>query len=762
MQPTNNLCIIRFGVFEVNVKTGELRKQGARIRLQEQPFQVLVMLLEKPGEIVTREEMQQRLWPRDTFVDFDHSLNKAINKIRDALCDSADNPRFIETLARRGYRFIAPVDWNQVVLRVPIPIETPTPLKAEVPNQITQSTSAPNEGTAPLHIHPKVPGGSEAARVDSGPEGAATSSVGTGHFLRGWNARHWIAVIAFFVVLIILLYWFFFRHKSEVNRARMRVVPFTTLPGMAFYPKFSPDGKLVSFVWNKNDNFDIFVKQVSREGLIQLTSSPAFEGMSAWSPDSGEIAFFRSSSKFGSIYTKPSLGGAEHKLYDFTGICGGFSWSPDGRWLAISDCSSAESPNRIFLLSLDTRQKIPLTSPPPGPYGDVWPEFSRDGKRVIFVRAKDSAVCDIWIQPVSSSEASRLTNENCEEIGPLAMTADGHELVFSIGKTQTGNLYRIPLTGGVPQLVAGIGDHAAHPTIWGDKMVFIQRGTALTKIWRMRGPNSQGKDRSAALILASTSSEYNPDYSANSKKITFNSDRSGFSEIWICDSNGENPVQLTYLKKNSFNPRWSPDGMRIAFESNPEEDSEIYVMDTDAGNPLRMTHEKSPDQAPSWSKDGRWIYFSSNRSGIFQVWKMPSQGGKAIQVTKGGGFYAMESFDGKMVYYIKPGRAHYTVGQIWKVPCDGGEETLVLDREVLFGNVVLRQEGLYFANRGNASKYTIEFFSFKTGNVALIYDDEIHGGNHAGLSISPDGQWLLYSNFEFTWGSNLMLVENFR
>jgi TolB-like protein/DNA-binding winged helix-turn-helix (wHTH) protein/Flp pilus assembly protein TadD len=100
---------LRFGVFDVDVRAGELRKHGLRVRLQEQPFQILAMLLEHPGQVVTREELQKKLWPADTFVDFDHGLNKAVNKIRDALGDSAESPRFVETIARRGYRFLAEV-----------------------------------------------------------------------------------------------------------------------------------------------------------------------------------------------------------------------------------------------------------------------------------------------------------------------------------------------------------------------------------------------------------------------------------------------------------------------------------------------------------------------------------------------------------------------------------------------------------------------------------------------------------------------------
>src|ERR1700756_2422045 len=103
--------ILRFGTFEVDLRAGEIRKQGRRLRIQQQPFQVLAALLQRPGEVVTREELRKQIWPEDTFVDFDNSLNTAINKLREALGDSADNPRFIETLPKRGYRFVAPVTW---------------------------------------------------------------------------------------------------------------------------------------------------------------------------------------------------------------------------------------------------------------------------------------------------------------------------------------------------------------------------------------------------------------------------------------------------------------------------------------------------------------------------------------------------------------------------------------------------------------------------------------------------------------------------
>src|ERR1700749_3580232 len=124
-----------FGVFEIDIPAGELRKHGLRIRLQEQPFQVLSILLEHPGAVVTREELQKRLWPADTFVDFDHGLNKAVNKIRDALGDSAESPRFVETVARRGYRFLAEVKGADATpLRSPELAPPPLPT-AEFPDR---------------------------------------------------------------------------------------------------------------------------------------------------------------------------------------------------------------------------------------------------------------------------------------------------------------------------------------------------------------------------------------------------------------------------------------------------------------------------------------------------------------------------------------------------------------------------------------------------------------------------------------------------
>src|SRR5271169_297682 len=113
-------AVVRFGVFQVNLRSGELRKHGLRLRVPGQPFKILAILLERPGEVVTREELQKHLWPDDTFVDFEHSLNSAIKKLRAVLGDSAESPRYIETLPRLGYRFVAPVDAGEPPVVAPV------------------------------------------------------------------------------------------------------------------------------------------------------------------------------------------------------------------------------------------------------------------------------------------------------------------------------------------------------------------------------------------------------------------------------------------------------------------------------------------------------------------------------------------------------------------------------------------------------------------------------------------------------------------
>ena len=150
--------LLRFGVFEVDLTAGELRKNGARIRLQEQPFQVLTALLQNAGQVVTRDELRERIWPADTFVDFDHSLNTAVNKIRESLGDSASSPRFVETLARRGYRFIAPVDTVATATTASAATQDQgTPAGAPAPHGLSAAATSSADEALHAALHVPIP-----------------------------------------------------------------------------------------------------------------------------------------------------------------------------------------------------------------------------------------------------------------------------------------------------------------------------------------------------------------------------------------------------------------------------------------------------------------------------------------------------------------------------------------------------------------------------------------------------------------------------
>ena len=209
-------------------------------------------------------------------------------------------------------------------------------------------------------------------------------------------------------------------------------------------------------------------------------------------------------------------------------------------------------------------------------------------------------------------------------------------------------------------------------------------------------------------------------------------------------------------------PRWSPNGQRIVFDSTLEKQFELYMINADGSGLRRLPHDPAADAGGSWSHDGHWIYFVSTRSGEHQIWKIPVDGGEPVQITKHGGeVVTFESQDGKFVYYTKSIGASTGASTLWRIPVAGGEEVKILDSLFRLQWTVAAL-GIYFAaptDDGSSHSSSIRFLSFRTGEVTTIAPREWAG--QPGLSVSPDGRFLLYSFAQIT-GSDLMLVENFR
>lgn len=543
----------------------------------------------------------------------------------------------------------------------------------------------------------------------------------------------------------------------------MRVVPFTTFPGFQGNARFSPDGNQIAFTWygDPDYNEDIYVKQIGAGKPLRLTTDPAKDESPTWSPDGRYIAFRRQGKRKDTIYVIPALGGPERKLltsnlseFDDSSL----DWSPDGKYLAYV----GRGPNRsetIFLLAVDNPQdKRPLTISV-GQAADSFPRFSPDGQTVAFVRFLD--VRDIFLVRTAGGEPKRLTFDDTFVYG-LDWTPDGAYIVFSSHHlSDSVRMWRVLASGGQPEPLftpPGLAEESSLSRD-GRRLAYTQREWN-ANIWQYEVAPKAGLSAPPTKVIASEGYNASPQFSPDGKRVAFVSSRSGNGEIWVCESDGSNPRQLTsfHVPVDAY-PHWSPDGREIAFQASPEGHAGIYVVSAEGGRPRRLTTDASIVAAPSWSRNGKWIYFGSDKSGAWQVWKVPPEGGHAVQVTKKGGFAALESQDGNTLYYAKrlkfPGYRKFQ--GLWKVPVEGGEETLVLKELAagLYDCWDLTGEGIYFYN---AHTNAIEFFCFATHKVTQIAKPEKRGGP---LAVSPDGRWILFSQVDLDT-SHIMLVEDFR
>jgi len=727
---------VRFANFELNTQAGELRTDNRKVHLQEQPLQILMMLIERTGDVVTRQELHKALWPGSTFGDLEDSLNHAVRRLREALGDTAEHPRLIETVPRRGYRFIASVEALAPVV---------SPLGRESPAGLGEGS------VAPVGSPVSRPVGADRVPAQGHPQGAP---------LRGWAAMA-LAGVALIAVIGGAAWFHFFPPARKAAGPPTRIVALTSFPGQQGRARFSPDGNQIAFVWNgeKEDNWDIYVKMIGTEKPLRLTTDPGVDMAPAWSPDGRSIAFCRRNQREDAIYVVPALGGPERKLYstsaDAMAQYMSSDWSPDGKYLAYVDRRPGPQTLNIFLLALDnTQDKRPLTTSP-HVETDFNPRFSPDGQTVAFVRAsgEGGAAHDIFLVRTAGGEPKRLTFDSVLIYG-LDWTPDGAYIVFSSDRLGGARLWKARASGGEPEPLPVGQEGANAPALsrTGRRLAYTQVDI-IANIWRYEV--STGRNAPPTKLIASTGVNESPQFSPDGKRIAFASNRSGSWEIWVCDSDGSNARQLTFFEGPFANwPRWSPDGRQIAFSGTAEGHYVIYVVGVEGGRPRHLMTGASSDYLPSWSRDGKWIYFVSERTGPIQVWKMPAEGGRAVQVTKQGGHMALESPDGKTLYYAKrcdaPG--------LWKVPVEGGEETLVLDQlaEEQCVRWGVTAEGIYFYN---VATKAIEFFSFARHRITQIAKPERPG--REGLAVSPDGRWILYSQVD-QHTSRIMLAENFR
>ncbi len=697
---------IRFHEFEANLLTGELFRNGQRIALPNQSFLALSALVERPSQLVTRQELRRRLWPDNRVVEFEQGLNAVINRLREALGDSAADPKFIETLPRRGYRFVAPV--CEVTMDAPV--------------------------------------------AGEGPEGARTDRV----------SRYRLAAIAACAVIasVILtqILWSYPRRRELSN---LSVEPLTTLVGREVVPGFAPDGEHLVFAWNGADDdggrFDLYSKSIESERILRLTHHPAEALSAAWTHSGAQVAFARVAGTDAGIYMIPSTGGPERLLAPASFLDEPFmqlSWAPDDSLLAYG-ALEPDGTSFIHVLSLKS-SNIRMLERPASCTDAGAPAFSPDGHQLAFLCISSEAVYGVYVGDLPEFASRLLTSMQGSPKG-LAWSSDGRSLIIANDADDGSAIWRLTLSGQLSRMLVAEETLGPGVTAAGNRIAFVREKHPLD-IWRV---DLTTPADSASNLIFSTRTQLVPQYSPDGTRIAFESTRSGSSEIWLADTNGSNPVRLT-----SFNgpltgaPSWCSDGRRIAFDSRASGASAIYVVDILEGRPHRLETPQTNLALPVWSADCRWIFASDGRTTLYRV---PASGGPAVRFTDKRTYRA--SVSGDRVIFNVAGTSGVT---LWSKATSAGAEAPLPEMPPLgYSDCwVATRRGVYFTQsetgtRSDAGASAVRFYDFashRTRTVRSLQGVPAPLGG-LGISVSPDEHWLAYTRTG-KWEGDVMMVSS--
>jgi len=563
---------VRFGPFELNLASRELSQNGLKVRLQGHPMDVLVLLLEHPGEVVSREFLQKRLWPQDTFVDFEHGLNVTINRLREALGDQAEEPQFIETVPRVGYRFIGVIEISSIEAS-PLPKEAGAPSSAE-PNSNPIIQAKPQVSTAVVGTRMRraltILGATLALTFAAGgvwrfyrlpPPPRVTNYVrisrdSYGRYLAGTDGAN--------------LYFWELPIPPRLPWIAISGGGVLSIPVNLFYPRVldvSPDGsRLLVVALGENSAWAVWSVRVSDGSLRRVVNADAISG--AWSNDGKMIALL---TNYGDILRMQSDGTDLHTLATLpdrtrTNFVRLMAWSPDGRTIRFT------RDLRLWEIASDGSNPHPLLPAWRPSAGQCCGRWTPDGRFFIFLSFEPRAV---------------------------AGTARGAQLfLLDERRTILGRSNREPV-----QLTAGpIGWD--RPIVSKDGKMIFARGIVL------HGQLTRYDIRSQQFqpFLGGIAAEWVA-FSPDGNSVAYVTFPEGI--LWKAKRDGSEPVQLTDKPWYPQLPRWSPDGSQILFSDQDQNGvSHAYVIPSMGGNPTPLLPEIEAYQGdPSWSPDGKKVVF---------------------------------------------------------------------------------------------------------------------------------------------------------
>jgi Tol biopolymer transport system component/DNA-binding winged helix-turn-helix (wHTH) protein len=716
-----NAGFYNFGAYRLDVKNRLLFCGEKPVAMTLKEFEVLLFLVENAGQVIEKEDLLDAVW-KDIFIE-EGTLTRNISRLRKKLGTGGEN--FIETLPKRGYRFLPPVTksaGNALVIEEQILSH----IRVEETLSLPELNATAGNFTSTL------------ALPDSGAPTRSNRPI------------FWLAIVFGFAACAaigIILYQNYFQQREPKAIMASRVVPFSGLPGRESFPAFSPDGRQIAFAWDGGDgeNQDIYVRLVGAGEPLRLTKSEMNSINPVFSPDGRRIAFSRSSAETTEIFTVSALGGAERRICAVHSGGSSFSWSPDGKTLAVPDTDQTNPSTGIFFVAVETGEKRRLTSAPEN-LTDNTPRFSPDGKRVAFLRNAGINEMDLYIISVADGgqQARRVTFDSAK-INGLTWSADGERIIFASmrGASSSSNLWQIAATGGEPEPLLTGGKNPANPAVAPDgKLIAFVEESNDTNIWRIEETSSSEKQFNSRKFIASTRADHSPNISPDGGKIAFVTDRTGTEEIWTTNTDGSNQQQIA---AHGGSPRFSPDGKFVAYDAQTSGNSDVFVVSAEGGATRRLTFDASQEFLPAWSADGQWVYFCSDRSGSNQLWKIHVSGkGEARQITQNGAFEAFATPDGRKIFYTKENG----VAGLWSVPTESGEEMPVaeLTEAGYWRSWTVTQNGICYVALSSSPPYQINFYDFSDGQTReLAATEKTPLWNFSGLSASADGKTIFYA-----------------